>query len=326
MSVDFLKDFQGDRNLLKENYHLGDRIENFPPHRDVFESFMSELEQDLGIAITGTMFGDPLTAIFMERFSKMEPIKIDEMLIEGVLGNFAKFKFELDGLDWKSSEQAYQASKFEITDFLQYTSIYLSTDPHEAYAMGQSRKHDIHPEFNEFRKESMYRCNMAKILQNENISKILASSTEKIIYPAGDKYWSVALPELMETIRNELKEGIVQITPHDSKKTRFIPFKIRLPKNNSNLFNINITGEYELEEEETDLYTFVNRCLCNSEDQGFLYKPFHLMILRNHANKFIKWFFGQKLKGKFSVDGFFVQVMFRGTVVSYSLSDLKNGF
>ena len=329
MEVDFLKEFQSDLNLLRKDYHLDDRIKNFPNHRDVFENFRANLEQDREIAITGTRFGNPLTAIFVECFSrkeKMGPIKISGEFIN-ILDNFAEVKFELDGLSWKSSEQAYQASKFKTTDTFQYTSIYLSANSREAYAMGQSRKHTIRPDFNKFRKESMYRCNMAKILQNKEISETLASSTERIIYPAGGGYWRIALPELMETIRNELKIGMVQITPHESKKTRFIPLKIRLPKNDPCLKkNTSNTGKYELEEEEIDLHTFFNRCLYKSGGRDLLCKPFHLpIVLRNYAKKFIRWYLGQKLKGKFSVDGFFVRIEFEGVIISYSLLDLKNG-
>jgi len=323
MQVDFQKDFQSDLSLLVKNYNLGDHIRNFPGSE--FENFKHKLERDRRCLIAETRFGFPLTAIFFELCSQEEmgPLKINGKFMK-TLDNFSEVKFVLDDLEWNSSEQAYQASKFEDVDTLHYLSICLSVDPYEAYAKGQSRDHPIRSDFNICRKKLMYRCNMAKIIQNKEIATLLASSTGRIHFSLGDKYWETVLPEIMEVIRDELNSGIVQITPHKTKKTEFVPLKVHVPKEDPCL----IKGRMNVKKDELEgpisLMEFLERCLYKDSNKQLACRPFNLENnLKDCIKRFITLYMIQNLTGEFSVDGFFVRVSFEGISLSYSLSDLQ---
>jgi predicted NAD-dependent protein-ADP-ribosyltransferase YbiA (DUF1768 family) len=326
MEVDFQKDFQSDLNLLVKNYNLGDHIRNFPGSE--FENVKRRLEKDRHCLIAETRFGFPLTAIFFElcHQEEMGPLEIDGRFVK-ILDNFAEAKFVLDGLDWGSSEQAYQASKFEDVDVLHYASIYLSADAYEAYAKGQSRDHPIRPNFSDCRKDLMYRCNMAKIIQNKEIAELLVSSTGRIQFSVGDGYWKTVLPEIMKAIRNELNLGIVQITPHKTKKTQFVPLKVQVSKNDPFLtkYHGQIIKKDDLGE-EIYLSEFLERCLYKHGNRNQLVcRPSRIEDnLKNCTKRFINSYMSQNLIGEFSVDEFFVRVVFEGVSFSYSLSDLQN--
>jgi predicted NAD-dependent protein-ADP-ribosyltransferase YbiA (DUF1768 family) len=251
----------------------------------------------------------------------MGPIEINGKFVR-ILDNFTKVKFVLDGLDWSSSEQAYQASKFEDVDTLQYTSIYLSEDPYDAYYKGQSRNHPIRSDFSICRKDMMYRCNMAKIVQNKEIATLLASSTGKIHFPVGDEYWKTILPEIMEFIRGKLNFGVIQITPHKTKKSQFVPLKVRVPKTDPRLTKIYRISEQNELGKEIEIREFLEKCLYGYEGQHLLCKPHDLSkYLDIYIKRFINQYLFQNLKGMFSVDGLFLRVEFEGIELSYSLSD-----
>lgn len=126
-----------------------------------------------------------------------------------VFDNFAITPFMMDGKEWLSSEQAYQAAKFKGTDWAE--EIRKTTNMNCVYLMGQSREHKMQVPFN--RREVMKRCIRYKLMYNSDVSIKLISTEGPIEFPGSDAYWGTnngkGGENVLGKIYAELREEII---------------------------------------------------------------------------------------------------------------------
>lgn len=107
------------------------------------------------------------------------------------LDNFYKCNFIYKNKIWTSSEQAYQAMKFEDEN---YREIIRNEDENGIiYFLGQNKyiKKTFEWETDTIleKKRLMYEINREKIFQNKDLIDILLSTEQKEIYYIGDRFW-----------------------------------------------------------------------------------------------------------------------------------------
>ena len=120
------------------------------------------------------------------------------------LDNFYRCFIEYNGMLWHSSEQLFQASKFEDIKYIREINK-KGINPGTAWTMGQSREHSLIDNFEEEKVNLMYRANWEKFSQNQALKRTLLSTTGKIKFTKSSPFWNHQNGLILERIRNELK-------------------------------------------------------------------------------------------------------------------------
>jgi ribA/ribD-fused uncharacterized protein len=128
---------------------------------------------------------------------------VDNEVIEE-FDNFEYTPFIYENKLWISSEQAYQASKFEDEKYREEIRNTLSSTRY--YTMGQSRQYKMKEDFN--RKKSMKKILRAKFSGNPELKKKLISTRGIITFPESDEYWGPpknTLGKILMRLRDEFR-------------------------------------------------------------------------------------------------------------------------
>ena len=111
------------------------------------------------------------------------------------LSNFFPASFNIDGRDWKCTEQYYQARKAEVhQDAAAYESIMLASDPLDMYKIGS--RINTSPRWKQgIAREVMEKANLAKYSQNDHLKAVLRSTEGKMLVEASptDLYWGIGV-------------------------------------------------------------------------------------------------------------------------------------
>ena len=114
-------------------------------------------------------------------------IRVGDRYIVEFDNNFVS-PFYLDGMTWISSEQYYQAAKFD--DLNHVTYINRLTDPNEIYVQGHSTVYRTKPQWQDHRYEMMRSALWCKFDQNPHLAALLKDTgTAEIVYESRDSYW-----------------------------------------------------------------------------------------------------------------------------------------
>ncbi len=122
--------------------------------------------------------------------------------------NFHPCSFLLHGLEYKGSEQAYQALKFKDPEWRE--KIRTTWNPHQAWALGQSREHELVPNFEAIKEELMYQANWAKFSQSPELRRVLLSTRGDIAFTKSSPFWNAANGRILMKIREALRRRALQ--------------------------------------------------------------------------------------------------------------------
>eukprot|EP00755_Sulcionema_specki_P022074 Sspe_Gene.75620::Locus_47250_Transcript_1_1_Confidence_1.000_Length_653::g.75620::m.75620/K09935/K09935; uncharacterized protein len=123
--------------------------------------------------------------------------------------NFFLSPFVLDGKEWLSAEQYFQAMKFVDPSYQE--EIRRETNLSAHWRMGQTRQHRIRGDWEQNKVDVMYRANKAKFEQNAEMREELLSTTGPI-RAMGFPFWAKWNGILLERIREELRPAEQQDT------------------------------------------------------------------------------------------------------------------
>ena len=103
------------------------------------------------------------------------------------LDNFSAFSVVIDGIEYKTSEHAFQALKFIKTDKKVYEMVKNSPSPYEARDLAHKYKLNRDPNWSDKKYEIMEFVLTQKALQNDFVrDKLLATKDVNIIEDCGD--------------------------------------------------------------------------------------------------------------------------------------------
>lgn len=120
------------------------------------------------------------------------------------LDNFYRCKIEYEGLIYHSSEAMYQAIKFRDLEYRKLISKE-GMNAQTAWAMGQSREHQLVENFEKRKAGLMYLANWYKFTQNPRLKEVLVSTApHKIIFLRSSPYWNTKNAQILEKIRDKL--------------------------------------------------------------------------------------------------------------------------
>eukprot|EP00039_Didymoeca_costata_P019166 m.336487 g.336487 ORF g.336487 m.336487 type:complete len:157 (+) comp17866_c0_seq1:312-782(+) len=119
------------------------------------------------------------------------------------LDNFLKTKFIINGVEWYSAEQYFQAMKFTDTDYQEVIRGEMSGAA--CWTLGNTREYQLRPDWERVKVQVMYDANYAKFSQNEELKNVLIS-TKSEIKAHGFPFWAKWNGILLERIREELRE------------------------------------------------------------------------------------------------------------------------
>lgn len=131
------------------------------------------------------------------------PAYVDNEVIEA-FDNFEYTPFIYENKLWISSEQAYQASKFEDQKYAEEIRNTLQSTRY--YTMGQSREYKMKKDFN--RKKSMKKILRAKFTCNVELKNKLINTKGEITFPDSDDYWGGkknTLGKILMQLRDEFR-------------------------------------------------------------------------------------------------------------------------
>ena len=136
------------------------------------------------------------------------------------LSNFSKFKVVVNGVLYNTSEHYFQAAKFFDTDPEWAQKITETTWPSEAFKLGKSREHKIHPDWdNGLALKHMGIVLREKFKQNKEVCDQLLETGDAYIVERADwddvwgdgkdRWGKNQLGRLCMKIRNEIKRVLV---------------------------------------------------------------------------------------------------------------------
>ena len=125
--------------------------------------------------------------------------------------NFFNCNFIMNGYRWTSSEQAYQALKYEDKDHIE--RINRETDISLIYQLGQSKHHKLSENYDYSEKiyydpfenkkiKLMYKVNLEKFSQNKALKDLLLRTKGPITFYKSSKFWRYWNGKILEKIRN----------------------------------------------------------------------------------------------------------------------------
>ena len=109
----------------------------------------------------------------------------------GCFSNFSRHPVLIDGLEWRTTEHYFQASKFLGTDNEHALAIRAVASPAAAARMGRSRSHPIRPDWEATKDDVMRRAVRAKVGQHADVRETLAETgdAEIVEHSPRDTYW-----------------------------------------------------------------------------------------------------------------------------------------
>lgn len=138
----------------------------------------------------------------------------------GFLSNFASYPITIDGINFRTTEQFFQWSKFLETETVHRERILNTDTPHVAKKLGKSRSAKIQPDWNEKRNYVMAVALYHKFTQHEDLAlRLIATGDAELIEDAWwDSYWGNGrdgkgfnkLGKLLMELREFLKSDIAK--------------------------------------------------------------------------------------------------------------------
>eukprot|EP01063_Lacrimia_lanifica_P008487 TRINITY_DN1553_c0_g1_i1.p3 TRINITY_DN1553_c0_g1~~TRINITY_DN1553_c0_g1_i1.p3 ORF type:complete len:157 (+),score=34.76 TRINITY_DN1553_c0_g1_i1:46-516(+) len=116
--------------------------------------------------------------------------------------NFGISPFVLDGQEWMSAEQYFQAKKF--VDEGHREKIRAERSGTKQWQLGNSRAHRILPNWEQIKVDVMYEANKAKFEQNPKLAAELVASSGPIV-AQGFPFWAQWNGVLLSRLREELR-------------------------------------------------------------------------------------------------------------------------
>ncbi len=118
--------------------------------------------------------------------------------------NFLPCKFEIDGITYLSAENYFQCAK--TTNDADRNMVLKSGAGCSAWAAGQRVK--IRSDWELVKVDEMYKGNLAKFQQNENLKNaLLGSGTGSVRFTGSTPFWNKWNGLIMERIRAELRQN-----------------------------------------------------------------------------------------------------------------------
>eukprot|EP00746_Dinoflagellata_sp_MGD_P161273 gnl/MRDRNA2_/MRDRNA2_88354_c0_seq1.p1 gnl/MRDRNA2_/MRDRNA2_88354_c0~~gnl/MRDRNA2_/MRDRNA2_88354_c0_seq1.p1 ORF type:complete len:290 (-),score=47.05 gnl/MRDRNA2_/MRDRNA2_88354_c0_seq1:196-1065(-) len=118
------------------------------------------------------------------------------------LDNFYRCRFQVNGEEWHSSEQYYQACKFPDNAALR-ERIRQSDEGMGSYKLGNSDLAKLRTDWEEVKVEMMYQANLQKFLQNPALLELLVKTKGPITARGG--FWKTWNEIILERIREVLR-------------------------------------------------------------------------------------------------------------------------
>lgn len=115
---------------------------------------------------------------------------------DGPYGEFSNFydrPITFHGRTWPTSEHAFQAMKFALTDIKWAKQIAKAPGPGTAARMGRDRAHRIHPKWDSSLRDDVMRAIvLAKFSQHEDLREVLLATGDAILveHTTNDSYWA----------------------------------------------------------------------------------------------------------------------------------------
>jgi len=128
--------------------------------------------------------------------------------IVGVFSNWYPVKFQIDGLTFYSSEQAFMYLKAQVFGDEYHSSKILNTlSPADAKSLGRKVRNFDEEKWHEVRENVMYQVNHAKFTQNDPIRKTLVDTGDKILVEcnSADLIWGAGIDMMDKRINNPLE-------------------------------------------------------------------------------------------------------------------------
>mmetsp|Transcript_18263 Transcript_18263/g.42562 ORF Transcript_18263/g.42562 Transcript_18263/m.42562 type:complete len:151 (+) Transcript_18263:55-507(+) len=123
--------------------------------------------------------------------------------------NFLVRKFVLNGKEWMSCEQYFQAMKFaseEYREKIRGCDADPGTHGMAVWRMGQNRNYDLRADWELVKVDVMYEANAAKFAQHADLrAELLATDGPIRAAPSTDN-WQKWNSEILERIRHDLRE------------------------------------------------------------------------------------------------------------------------
>ena len=119
------------------------------------------------------------------------------------LDNFRRSPFVIAGKRWLSAEQYFQAMKFPSSPDYQ-EQIRAVADGQRCWSMGNTRAHRLRADWEAVKVEIMYRANLAKFSQHQQLRRVLCGTRGRIT-AGGFPFWARWNAILLERIREELR-------------------------------------------------------------------------------------------------------------------------
>eukprot|EP01065_Artemidia_motanka_P046177 TRINITY_DN693_c0_g1_i1.p1 TRINITY_DN693_c0_g1~~TRINITY_DN693_c0_g1_i1.p1 ORF type:complete len:187 (+),score=63.29 TRINITY_DN693_c0_g1_i1:65-562(+) len=129
------------------------------------------------------------------------PCKCDGQMHRS-MDNFLQRPMTIDGQEWISAEQYFQAAKF--ADERHRERIRAERDGHAQWQLGQSREHKLREDWEAEKVHVMYTANKAKFEQHADLREDLCSSRGPI-QAGGFPFWAEWNSIILERIREELR-------------------------------------------------------------------------------------------------------------------------
>jgi hypothetical protein len=118
------------------------------------------------------------------------------------LDNFYRCRFQVNGEEWHSSEQYFQACKFPDNAALR-ERIRESDEGMGCYKLGNSDHVKLRSDWEEVKVEMMYQANLQKFLQNPDLLQLLVRTKGPITARGG--FWKTWNEIILERIREVLR-------------------------------------------------------------------------------------------------------------------------
>lgn len=129
----------------------------------------------------------------------------------GCFSNFSRHAVEIDGVDFPTSEHAFQAAKF--TDAADREAVRSAATPFLAARLGRERHRSFRADWEQVRDDVMLRVLRVKFTRHPDLAEVLRSTAgaELVEHTANDSYWADGgdgtgrnmLGKLLEQVRDE---------------------------------------------------------------------------------------------------------------------------
>lgn len=116
--------------------------------------------------------------------------------------NFYLSSFWIDDLRWMSSEHYYQAMKNHNQHY--QLTIQMCTTASEAWKLGQECP--LRPDWEEIKVGIMFRANLCKFSQNQDLGKLLTNTGDTpIIFTRSTPFWNENNAKILTEVREILR-------------------------------------------------------------------------------------------------------------------------